>query len=255
MSRWSCLSAVLLVTACASGSGEPVGDDDDTPDAAARPDSAEQPPDAETPPIDAPPIDAAPIDAMPTDAMPIDAMPVDAGPIDAMPIDAGCTVQTVQLLTNPAFDATPLGTGWVQAPFDPAYPLIDVPAVAPHTSPNGVWMGGFLSATDNLYQTVAIPASATALQLTGQRWIGTEETGGTYDTVRVQLRDSTGALLEQLVQWSNSDNGTAWSAFTLSAANPRAGQTVRLYLESSTDSSLNTNFFFDTFALNVTVCE
>ena len=99
-------------------------------------------------------------------------------------------------------------TGWgIEGNF-PALAKMVV-AVAPHTSPNGVWMGGFLSATDNLYQAVTIPASATALQLTGQRWIGTEETGGTYDTVRVQLRDSGGALLEQLVQWSNSDNGTA----------------------------------------------
>lgn len=264
MSRWSCLSGVLLVTACASGSGEPVGDDDDTPDAAARPDSAEQPPDAETPPIDAAPIDAAPIDAapvdaMPIDAMPIDAMPIDAGPIDAMPIDAGCTVQTVQLLTNAAFDAEPKGTGWVQAPFDPAYPLIDTPptTLAAHTTPYVTWMAGFHSATDNLYQTVSVPASSSApLQLVGQRLVSSEEgTTTAYDNVRIQIRDGAGALIEQLVAWSNRDQGTAWAPFTLSATSSYAGQSIRLYVETDTDSSLFTSFYFDTLALNATVCQ
>jgi hypothetical protein len=266
MSPWSCLSGlsgVLLVTACASGSGEPVGDDDDTPDAAARPDSAELPPDAETPPIDAAPIDAAPIDAMPIDAMPIDAMPIDAmpadaGPIDAMPIDAGCTVQTVQLLTNASFDAALPGAPWVDAPFDPAYPLISAPpdGFAAHTAPYVVWMAGFHSATDSIYQTVTIPASATALQLTGQRRVASEEgTTTAYDNVRIQIRNGAGAVLEQLVAWSNRDQGTAWSSFTLSATSAYAGQSIRLHLESDTDSTLFTSFYFDTFALNATVCE
>jgi hypothetical protein len=264
MSRWLGLGAVaLLASACAtSGGGGPDDDDDDPPDASATtPDGPEIPIDAppiDAPPIDAPPIDAPPIDAMPIDAPPIDAMPIDAMPIDGPPIDAPCTIQTVQLLANPSFDASPMGTGWVQAPYDAAYPLIadDIPGAGEHTAPNAVWMGGFLSATDNMYQLVAIPASTTALQLRGQRWIGTEETGTTvYDSVRLQIRSSTGTMLEQLVQWSNANSNAAWAPFVLSTVSPYAGQQVRVYLESSTDSTLNTNFFFDTFVLEATVCQ
>ncbi|MCB9572209.1 MAG: hypothetical protein H6709_09005 [Kofleriaceae bacterium] len=250
--------AVPGLVACASGqAGDPDATVGDRPDATVSIDA----PSIDASPIDAMPIDGAAIDAMPIDgaaidAMPIDGLPIDAMPIDGLPIDANCTVQTVQLLTNPSFDASPQGTGWVQVPFDAAYPLIDVPAVTADTTPYSVWMGGFLSATDSLYQTVAIPAGATGLNLRGKRWIGTEETGtSAFDTVRLQIRSSAGALLEQLVQWSNVDNGTAWTSFVLTPTGNYAGQTIRVYAESSTDSTLNTNFFFDTWVLEATVCQ
>jgi hypothetical protein len=56
------------------------------------------------------------------------------------------------------------------------------------------------------------------------------------------------------VTWSNVDSNTAWTPFTLTATGNYAGQTIRLYVQSQTNAALNTNFFMDSFALNVTAC-
>ncbi|MCA9680532.1 MAG: hypothetical protein H6709_09395 [Kofleriaceae bacterium] len=79
--------AAAALAACASGSDQPVGDDD-----TAAPDARVTPgPDAADPidatPVDGATIDGATIDGATIDATPIDATPIDATPIDAMPID------------------------------------------------------------------------------------------------------------------------------------------------------------------------
>lgn len=191
--------------------------------------------------------------ALPPDAAPVaDASP---GTPDAAPLpDAGCTDQVIQLLGNPGFDSGP-GGGWVE---QSSYPLINADADIPVTPESGgyaVWMGGALSSTDVLYQDVAVPAGATSMQLAGSRWIATEEIGGVYDTVTVQLASTANVAHETLATWSNSDDTTAWTGFTLPASGSYGGQTIRVFLRSVTDSINNTNFFFDTFALRVTVCQ
>ena len=64
----------------------------------------------------------------------------------------------------------------------------------------------------------------------------------------------TDAVMETLVMWSNVDSNTAWTPFTLTATGNDAGQTIRVYVQSQTNATLNTNFFMDSFALNVTAC-
>lgn len=244
------LAVLLLAGACAQGT---VAGDDDGDDP--RPDSEvaaiDGPPSVDGPPVDGPPIDGPPIDGPPIDGPPIDAPP----PIDAAPPDAGCTTQAVQLLGNPNLDDA-TAAPWQQSLID-GYTVIgaDIPGTGPHTLPNGAWMGGFLSSTDYLYQDVAIPAGATGVSLNGFRWFATEETGGVYDTVRIEIRSTAGAVLETLASWSNSDQTAAWTAFSLGVTGNYGGQTVRVYLTSTTDSSLNTNFFFDSLGLNATVCQ
>ncbi len=226
----------VLAAGCASAGPEDimVGDDVLEPDATVIPST-----------IDAARIDAAPIDAMPTT---IDAIPIDAAPT--------CTVQTVQRLVNNNYDSTPVGTGWTQFPSNASYPLIDVldgAGITEQTAPYGAWMGGFLSATDRMYQDVAIPASTTALTITGYRWVGTEETGGTFDFAYLEVLDTSGGLLSTLSTWSNASSTTAWTAFSFNVGS-YAGQTIRINLRTTTDSTLNTNFFFDSLVLNVTAC-
>ena len=203
------------------------------------------------------PADAAPV----VDAPAIDAA-IDAPPVDA-PIDAPCTPTTTQLLVNPAFDAAPIGTGWVDQPFDPGFPLITSDDGAPeHTAPNKAWLGGwvgdiFTDATDQLYQQVTVPANATALSVRGQYWVATDESPGStvYDDSQVELLDGAGGLLQTALTVSNVGPTTAWTPFQTVFASAHAGQTVRLRFRSTNDFSLETSFFFDSLALDATICQ
>ncbi len=207
---------------------------------------------------DAAATDAAATDAAATDATVTDAMVTDAMVTDAMVIDAGCTTMVLQRLTNPAFDLTPMGTGWVQTPFNAAYPIItDQDGLAEHTAPYKAWLGGWDEpATDAMYQDIAIPAGTTQLTLRGQYAVSTSETGtSVYDTCNVELRNTSGGLLQSVMALSNRTTTTGWTAFQLTFSSPHAGQTVRLHFRSSSDISLATAFFFDSLALDATVCQ
>ena len=194
-----------------------------------------------------------------TDGAIVDARPVDARPVDARLVDAppGCTTMTLQLLTNAAFDASPVGTGWAETLIDPAYPLITSDDGVPeHTPPYKAWLGGFELGDDELRQDVVVPVGTTALALRGMVDIRTDEIfGGPFDTATVALTTTGGALLEPVLAVSDVNATTAWTSFNRSFAQPYAGQTVRLRIASSNDGSYATSFFFDSLALDATVCQ
>lgn len=250
------LIATWLVTAaCASGT-ENTGDD---VDATVRTDAADTDapaPDASAPDAQVP--DAQEIDAASVDAAVPDAQVTDAMVTDAMVIDAGCTTMVLQRLTNPAFDLTPMGTGWVQTPHNAAYPIItDQDGLAEHSAPYKAWLGGWDEpATDTMYQDVAIPAGTTMLTLRGQYSVATSETGtSVYDTCNVELRDTSNGLLQSVMALSNVTTTATWTPFQLTFASPHAGQTVRLHFRSTSDITIPTAFYFDTLALEATVCQ
>jgi hypothetical protein len=188
---------------------------------------------------------------MVTDAA-IDAMATDAA------VDAGCTTMVLQRLTNPAFDLAPMGTGWVQTPHNAAYPIITGDdGLVEHTAPYKAWLGGWdETATDIMYQQVTIPAGTTMLTVRGQYAVSTDETGTTvYDTCTVQLQNSSGGLLQNVMSLSNVTLQANWTPFTFTFSSPYAGQTVRLYFRADSDISNATAFFFDTLFLEATVCQ
>ena len=242
----------VMVAACASGGNSNGGDDDPIDAAMQAIDAAVQATDAAA--TDAAATDAAATDAAATDAT-VDAQPTDAG------VDAPCTPTTTQILINPAFDGTPIGTGWVEAPYDPQYPLITPDDGIPeHTAPNKAWVGGivgdiFTDASDNMYQQVTVPAGATALAVRGQYEVRTGETGATvYDTGRVELLDASNGLLETVLAVSNTTPTTVWTPFQRTFNSPYAGQAVRLRIRTTNDFSNATSFYFDTLFLEATVC-
>lgn len=256
----------LLVAACAKGSDNP-GDDEDvdarqidapSQDVDASPTDA---PNVDAPSIDAPNIDAASIDAPSIDAATTDAMTAIDASVDAATdaaIDAGCTTMVLQRLTNPAFDLTPMGTGWAQTPYNAAYPIVTGDdGLAEHTAPYKAWLGGWdETATDSMYQQVTIPAGTTQLTLRGQYASSTDETGTTvYDTCNVELLDSSGGLVQSVMSLSNVNTVANWTAFQFTFSNPQAGQTRRVNFRSSSDISNATAFFFDSLALEATVCQ
>ena len=122
-----------------------------------------------------------------------------------------------------------------------------------HSGSWKAWMDGYGSAhTDTLMQQVAIPSGKTSATLTFWLHIDTAETTTTtaYDTLKVQIRNSSGTVLATLATYSNlnANSGYAQKSFSL---NPYIGQTIQVYLVGTEDASLQTSFVVDDFALNV----
>lgn len=202
--------------------------------------------------------------------LPVDAQTVvsiDAA-IDAppeVPPDAyECQLQNQQLLVNPVLDLSPTGMGWVQNNVDDVYPIITADkGIDEHTPPFKAWMGGWeatnlgvQSVTDSMYQDVTIPATTTALRLTGHYEVRTAELEtAPYDTAQVALVLPDGTPLETVLSLSNGTPTTTWTAFDHAFASTYAGQTVRLRIITTNDVIEPTSFYFDTLALIATVCE
>src|SRR5260370_13171097 len=106
--------------------------------------------------------------------------------------------------------------------------------------------------TDTATQTVTIPSTITTATLTFWLHIDTAETSTTtaYDTLKVQVRNSSGTVLATLATYSNLNAATGYvqKTFDLSAYK---GQTIQIYLIGAEDSTLQTSFVVDDFALNV----
>jgi kumamolisin len=123
---------------------------------------------------------------------------------------------------------------------------------AAHTGSWKAWLDGYgATHTDTLYQQVTVPSTATSASLTFWLHIDTAETGTTaYDTLKVQIRNSSGTVLATLATYSNVNaaTGFAQKSFSLLAYK---GQTIQVYLVGAEDSTLATSFVVDDFALNV----
>ncbi|HXA19833.1 MAG TPA: Ig-like domain-containing protein [Thermoanaerobaculia bacterium] len=153
-----------------------------------------------------------------------------------------------QLLGNPGFE-TGTATPWVAA----SGVVTSSTSEAAHTGTWKAWMDGYgTTHTDTLYQQVAIPSTITTATLTFWLHIDTAETSTTtaFDTLNVQVRNSSGTVLATLATYSNLNATTGYvqKTFDLSAYK---GQTVQIYLVGVEDSTLQTSFVVDDFALNV----
>jgi len=123
-----------------------------------------------------------------------------------------------------------------------------------HSGSWKAWLNGYGSAhTDTLMQQIFIPANATQATLSFWLHIDTTETttATAYDTLKVQIRNSSGTVLTTLATYSNlsAKAGYAQVTFDLGAFK---GQTVQVYLVGVEDTSLKTSFVVDDFALSVT---
>ena len=113
------------------------------------------------------------------------------------------------------------------------------------------WMCGYGAASnDTLYQTVTIPSTATEANYSFWTRIDTAETTTTsaYDTLRAEVRSSTGTLLTTLATYSNLNKSTSYvqRSFSLLAYK---GQTVRLNFNCTEGSTLQTSFVIDDVSL------
>jgi len=183
--------------------------------------------------------------------------PIDAPgnpPVDAPP---ACTMMNINLLTNPSFDMTPMGMGWVEAPIDPMYPIITADGTLVQSAPNKAWMGGLAraNANDTLHQDITVPAGATALRLAGFYEVRTQELFGVYDRAKIELVTTGGTLIQQAFAVDNNGDTTAWTPLAFNFSSAHAGQTVRLRLSTASDTTDSTSFFFDSLSVTATVCQ
>ena len=158
----------------------------------------------------------------------------------------GCTA--AQLLGNPGFE-----TGSA-APWSTSSGVVsNSSSEPPHSGSYDAWLDGYGSThTDTLSQSVTLPSGCAGYSLGFYLHVDTAETSTTtaYDTLKVQLLNSSGSVLTTLATYSNLDNNTGYSqhTFNLSAY---AGQTVTLKFTGSEDSAYQTSFVIDDTALNV----
>ncbi len=155
-----------------------------------------------------------------------------------------------QLLVNPGFEQGSTNP----APWTVTAGVISNSASEPpHTGVWNAWLDGYGAAhTDSILQTVTIPSTITTATLSFWLHIDTAETTTTQadDTLKVQIRNSSGTVLATLGTYSNLTpiSGYTQVSFNLAAYK---GQTVQVYLVGTENASLQTSFVVDDFALNV----
>ena len=115
-----------------------------------------------------------------------------------------------------------------------------------HGGTQDAWMCGYGSAhTDYIYQQLTIPTTATGT-LTFWLHVDSAETTATtaYDTLKVQVLNTSGTVLATLATYSNLNKGAGYTQKSLSLAAYK-GQTVRLRFYAVEDSSLQSSFVVD----------
>jgi hypothetical protein len=183
--------------------------------------------------------------------------PTSTGTDAAVDSPAQCTTMTVNLLQNPNFETTPLATGWTETRYNNE-PIVRTDGIAGQSPTTKAWLGGVTgsAAADALHQDIMVPASTTALVLTGFYEVRTGETGATvYDRGSLDLVSTAGAMIEPIQAFTNATPTTAWTAINKTITANVKGTTVRLRMSSTNDILDATSFYFDTMVLNATVCQ
>ncbi|MBS0576354.1 MAG: xanthorhodopsin [Proteobacteria bacterium] len=151
-----------------------------------------------------------------------------------------------QILFNGGFEST-ASKAWTATPTSIAV----TDAGNAHAGSRYARIGGDLAATDQIEQTVTIPAGKTLAILRYWIRVVTAETGSsTNDVMSVRLYDGGGHLLKTLATYSNrsANNNYVQKSFDVSAY---VGQQVTLRFSGSNDASNTTIWRIDDVTLNV----
>jgi hypothetical protein len=156
----------------------------------------------------------------------------------------GCTAS--QLLGNAGFESST--APWVESD-NVIYSGTKEPA---RTGSFDAWLDGYgTTHTDTLSQAVAIPSGCTTATFSFYLHIDSAETGSTvYDTLKVQVVNSSGTVLATLATYTNANaaSGYAQKSFSLAAYQ---GQTVTVKFTGAEDKQQQTSFVLDDTAVNV----
>lgn len=154
-----------------------------------------------------------------------------------------------QLLGNTGF-----GNGTTTAPWTTSTGVVtNSTSQAAHGGTWYAWMDGYGSAhTDTVSQTVAIPSGRTSATLSFFLHVDSAETTTTsaFDTLRVQVLNSSGTVLATLATYSNLNKATGYTQRSFNLAS-YIGQTITLRFTGTEDASLQTSFVVDDVTLTV----
>ncbi len=121
------------------------------------------------------------------------------------------TGSVTQLLGNPGFENGSSNP----APWVPTAGVIDNSTGEPaHSGSWKAWLDGYgTTHTDSVYQDVTIPSTATSATLTFWLHIDTAETTTVtaFDTLNVQIRNTSNTVLSTLATYSNLNHATGYS--------------------------------------------
>ncbi|MFD4872269.1 hydrolase [Streptomyces sp. NPDC058420] len=159
----------------------------------------------------------------------------------------GTTCTASQLLGNNGFESG--NTTWSAS----SGVITNSSSEAARTGSYKAWLDGYGTATtDTLSQSVSIPSDCTTAALSFYLHVDTAETttSTAYDTLKVQVLNSSGTVLSTLATYSNLNAASGYTQRSFSLAS-YAGQTVTLKFTGVEGSTLQTSFVVDDTALNV----
>jgi hypothetical protein len=158
---------------------------------------------------------------------------------------------TTQIMGNPGFENGSTNP----APWTVTSGVINnSTSEPPHSGSWDAWLDGYgTTHTDTALQQVAISSTATAATLTFFLHIDTAETSTTtaFDTLTVQVRNSSGTVLSTLATFSNLNHNTGYAQKSFNLLSFK-GQTIQIFFKGVEDSTLQTSFVLDDVNLNVT---
>ncbi|HEX8970788.1 PKD domain-containing protein [Oryzihumus sp.] len=165
---------------------------------------------------------------------------------EASATPSSCT--SGQLLGNPGFET---GTA---PPWAATSGVVSNSSTEPaRTGSWKAWLDGYgTTHTDTLSQAVTLPTGCTSYKFNFYMHIDTAETTTTtkYDTLKLQLLDSSGTVLANLYTYSNLNANSGYSLHSFNLAS-YAGQNVTLKFTGVEDSTQQTSFVLDDTAVNV----
>lgn len=152
-----------------------------------------------------------------------------------------------ELLLNPGFESG--NVNWTAS----SGVIDNSTGQASRTGSWKAWMNGYGSAhTDTLYQQVNLKSSATVATFSFWLKVVSDETTTTtaFDTLKVQVLNSTGTVLATLATYSNLDKGSSYvqKSFDLSAYK---GQSIRVNFVGTEGSTTATSFLIDDASVTI----
>ncbi len=172
-----------------------------------------------------------------------------AAGVEAAPAnEARATVLAPQILGNSSFENGASNPApWAATPGV----INNSPKEPAHGGSWYAWLDGYgLTHTDTLAQTVTLPATLSTATLNFYLHIDTAERGtAAHDVMKMQIRNSSGAVLATLATYSNLNAAYGYSLKTFNLL-PYKGQTIQLYFTGSENSSLPTSFVVDDCAVS-----
>ncbi|MFD0327471.1 PKD domain-containing protein [Streptacidiphilus monticola] len=171
----------------------------------------------------------------------------------ATPTGTGC--KAGQLLGNPGFEnGSSSPAPWtVTSTHSPVEVINSSSSEPPHSGTWDAWLNGWgTTDTDTVAQTVTLPTGCSSYSFSFWLHVNTAETStsSAYDTLKVQVLNSSGTVLSTLATYSNLNHNTGYTQHTFNLG-AYAGQKVTLKFTGAEDFEYQTSFVLDDAAVNV----